>query len=270
MRRSNTLTLLTVAAVCSIHAQTATHAPHFDVASVKENRGDTSSVRIENGEHVVYTRIALGSLIARAFKAELYQVKGLPSNAIKTYDVAAVMPAGTTVADIPAMLRSLLVERFGLEAREVVQPEPAYALTVKPGGSKLKPCETDACPTYVLAEYPITGMFVMLGHNLSDVVRALSSMMDRPAVDMTGETGTFDITLIAQGSLIIPSASSNDGEHPGGFKDISIQGRTIHLPTGLAPPVSAALGDLGLSLDKRVLELRHIVVDRVNIDPTAN
>jgi uncharacterized protein (TIGR03435 family) len=54
------------------------------------------------------------------------------------YRVEAVMPAGSTVKDIPAMVRTLLQERFHLVAHRVTVETSGYALTVSRKGAKLR------------------------------------------------------------------------------------------------------------------------------------
>jgi uncharacterized protein (TIGR03435 family) len=77
--------------------------------------------------------------------------------------------------------------------------------------------------------------------------------MDRPVVDMTSLSGTFDITIEA-------APDSMPGFHFG-------QGQGTESPF---PTIFTALLDLGLNLEARKVSLKRLVVDSALKIPTEN
>lgn len=68
------------------------------------------------------------------------RVVGLPGWAVKTtYDIDAVLPPHARRAQIPLMVRAMLVERFKLVAHIEDRPMRAATLRLAKGGAKLTP-----------------------------------------------------------------------------------------------------------------------------------
>lgn len=75
--------------------------------------------------------LPLRSLLRYAYRVRDYQLIDLPNwGASVPFDVEAKYPGGSTPpnAQVRAMLRRLLAERFGLVAHEEVRPRPTYDL----------------------------------------------------------------------------------------------------------------------------------------------
>ena len=82
----------------------------------------------------------LKQLIANAFDVKDYQIDGGPAWLTTDYfDITANAGADATPADVKAMLRTLLAERFGLRARNDTRQAPVYVLTVTRSDGRLGP-----------------------------------------------------------------------------------------------------------------------------------
>lgn len=95
------------------------------------------------GAHVVglraeYQYMSLKSLIALAYGVKDYQVSGPAWLGTQRFDIIAKMPDGGTKDEAPAMLQTLLEQRFGLAVHRETQIHPVLALVVAKGGPKLK------------------------------------------------------------------------------------------------------------------------------------
>ena len=128
----------------------------FEVASVKQSppmdvqalvAASQAGGRMPIGAHVdraraEYRYMSLTALIARAYKIDAAQITGpdwLPS---VQWDIVAKMPEGASVEDAPAMLQTLLEERFKLSVHRQTKEQPVLALVLGKGPLKMQ--ETEA------------------------------------------------------------------------------------------------------------------------------
>jgi uncharacterized protein (TIGR03435 family) len=99
---------------------------------------------VESGR-AEYTYMSLRDLIAMAYNVKSFQVSGPGWLATTRFDINAKMPDGAMKDAAPAMLQTLLKERFKLTAHLSTEERPVLALVVAPGGARLKPAaETPA------------------------------------------------------------------------------------------------------------------------------
>jgi uncharacterized protein (TIGR03435 family) len=106
----------------------------FEVASVKPHP-DTGDMRagIEENEALVrIDNLPLRAIIAIAYEVMPAAVNGPAWLERRTFDIAARPPQGYTRAQMPTLLRNLLVERFLLVARRETREAAGYALRVAP------------------------------------------------------------------------------------------------------------------------------------------
>jgi len=246
-------------------------------------------------------------MIQAAFTVSVRQVIGpswlKPMGPDDWYDLVAESPPGATEGDIPAMMQTLLADRFHFSAHWEKRKTPVYALEVEAGGLKLKvhqpspdddriwvlkhPVGDAADPQLPPLKAPhlqsfqdfTTGRLHVEGFGtLAELAKGLVSALDRRVVDQTGVDGTFDIVLDA----ITPeplSASASPASGAAGFANepyhrrepdgdlILPDGR--HLP-GNAPPLFDAVRRLGLRLVPTTVQLDYFVVDHVDKIPTPN
>jgi uncharacterized protein (TIGR03435 family) len=93
---------------------------------------------------------SLKQLIADAFEVKDYQVEGGPPwLAADYFEITANAGADATPADVKAMLRALLAERFGLRTRSETRQAPVYVLTVARSDGRLGSRLTPATPECV-------------------------------------------------------------------------------------------------------------------------
>jgi uncharacterized protein (TIGR03435 family) len=140
--------------------QTVAGKLSFDVATVRPSApldmaklaADMQSGKMPRfGPHVDtsradYTYMTLKELIANAYKVKAYQVTGPDWLGSERFDISASMPDGARKDDAPAMLQSLLEERFKLTLHRDTQEHPVLALVVAKGGPKLKESPAPAAP----------------------------------------------------------------------------------------------------------------------------
>src|SRR6185295_9214849 len=107
--------------VAPIVAQTPAPKFEFEVASVRPSSktiGDTAPVALGlrlDGSQARIGSLTLRDYIAMAYRMKSYQVMGAEWISTDRFDVNAKLPEGSTVDQIPAMMQSLLSERFALK-----------------------------------------------------------------------------------------------------------------------------------------------------------
>jgi uncharacterized protein (TIGR03435 family) len=196
------------------------------------------------GQRVSVTDNTLRDLIRLAYQVKEYQIAGPPWIAVEKYEIAAIMPAGATRAQAPEMLRTLLEQRFHLAVHREKRKMAAYALVAAKSGPKL----TIAAPnsrSWAVFAGANTGRLRATASPVSAFADLLSKAADRPVVDMTGLTGSYDFDLTYAPEL---NATGESG-----------------------PPLEIALqNQLGLKLEKRDMEIELLVVDRADKVPVGN
>src|ERR1035438_6535519 len=82
---------------------------------------------------------SLETWIRKAFVVKPYQkLTGPDWMREQWFEVAAKLPDGATQAQVPEMLRAVLVERLNLVMRREAKEQPVYILTVGKDGAHLK------------------------------------------------------------------------------------------------------------------------------------
>ena len=260
----------------------AAQEPTFDVASIRPNQtvGQRSDIQITPTGRLNAINTTPKSIILRAYGLVDSQLIGAPSwLSDERYDVdasiATAIPGGPD-AILPHM-RSLLVERFKLKARQDTRELPAYALTFarrdRELGSQMRPTSTDCTKATTLTVdevraaardgWPPCGMsyFVSFvttagpgntvkmrvrrsGTTLAALATALQTNVERPVVDQTGLNGRFDVEYSFAPQPPTPGVESVFGPE--------------------APPLFVALEEqLGLKLDSRRLTVPVLVIDSI-------
>ena len=248
-------------------------------------------VRVQPGGRLVATA-NLQTLIVRAYGIKEYQLEGGPKWLTTDYfDISAKAERETaTEADLNAMLRSLLAERFGLRVHVETREVAVFTLKARPDGRYgpgLKrtsaECEQQleerkrtgaSAPPPPLPSGPqpriepvcgrTMGManartavetYASGGRPLSDLVGRLSSDLKAPVIDQTGLTGLFDVVLEFE------STRQFAGQPPG--PDLN---STDPLPV---PLPAAVQQQLGLTLEKGTGPLPITIIDAAD-RPTPN
>ncbi|HEY1648286.1 MAG TPA: TIGR03435 family protein [Terracidiphilus sp.] len=133
-------------------AQAPATNPSFDVATIKPSapldfaklRADAQAGKLPRlGPHVdasraEYIYMTPKQLIAIAYHMKEYQVSGPDWLTDEHFDIEATLPEGASRDDAPAMLQSLLQDRFKLTAHKSTEEHKVLALVVGKQGPKLK------------------------------------------------------------------------------------------------------------------------------------
>ena len=290
MRKS--LLLCTVTIVAAWGQQPS--RPEFEVATIRPSAPSpeatvTARAHID-GAQVRWLSLTLKYYIATAYRVKQYQVSGPDWISSDRFDISATIPAGVSTTQMPEMLQRVIEERFQLKMHREKKDFPVYALEITKGGLKIvvNPADPDAAksdantPANTNVSGSAQGISIDFGRGSSytfannrfearkltmpNVVRALELYTDRPVVDMTGLTGTYDFTLEVtaedyQAMLIRAAVSAGVTLPPQALRlldDASI------------PSLFDAVQKIGLKLDARKAPLDTIVVDDARKTPTDN
>jgi uncharacterized protein (TIGR03435 family) len=280
--------------LASLISAQAPSTPTFEIASIKANRSGAPLQilpTLQPGGRVFAINLPLREFIQVAYGLRDNQlILGSPL-AEARFDLEARASAGTTPEQAAAMLRALLIDRFGLKTHAETRQLPVYRLErvnatglgaqIKPAGpecapltipsgpgapppppppppslagSRLGPREDGAqCPSMF---FP--GTWSLRSMSMRGFVLALERLVRRAVVDETGLTGEFDFDLTyTPESFEVPFAGN-------------VIGGTVGGPEGLGPPqhtgpsVFTALRDqLGLRLEAGRAPVNVVVVDDV-------
>ena len=264
----------------------------FEVASVRKselNPGAGSAVALGlrmDGAQARIGGLTLRDYIGMAWHVKTYQVVGPDWLGTERFDVNAKLPAGSTADQIPRMLQSLLLDRFGVKFHREPKEMSVYALMPGKPPLKLKdsvidpnaPVQTGVA---VSASGSAAGVAVNLGNGssytfaggkfdgrkidgrvLADVVERYT---DRPVIDATGLKGTYDfnfnVTPEEYQTLLI-RAAVNSG--------VVLPPQALRLLDNCGDPLGSAVEQLGLKLDSRKTPVELFVVDQALKTPTDN
>jgi uncharacterized protein (TIGR03435 family) len=259
----------------------------FEVASVKSNKSGDMGARLQRqpGGRVNAVNMPLRDLIQFAYQVRPFQIEGAPAwAATARYDIIAKaegdlpfgppVPGGQPPAEM-LMLRTLLADRFKLAVHMETRELPIYALTLARAdrklGPQLKPSTTDCAALFNAAgrsgappppppgpgEPMQCGMRIGPGRfsggdfSMDALANALGTMVQRPVVDRTGLSGTYQADLTFQmeaipgpgGALIQPPPGPVDQNLPSLFTAVQEQ--------------------LGLKLESTRGPVEMLVIDRV-------
>ena len=265
----------------------ATGAPAFEVASVKRNvSGDSRTYFLTPPTGIVtITNATLRTLVQRAYEIdpvlERFQLvvatmtplvhadNDLADRSAPRFDVQGSVPEGSQPGDQYAMLRTLLADRFNLQAHRELRPVPVYALTVdREGrfGPRLQPSAancaefrrersknpdaqdppgSDGRPLCTRTPPPAGMNTIRSAGPISHLVAQLQVALDRPLIDDTRLSGTF-------------------------AWDLSFEGRINSFDAVASIPVFTAVREqLGLRIEARTAPYEVLVIDAVDM-PTEN
>jgi uncharacterized protein (TIGR03435 family) len=278
-----------LAAAAGLFAQVS---PQFEVASIRPSApmaaGSQAGVRIDKGQFRA-TGLALRDYVMMAYELKSYQVEGpdwLPSERFDVQATIAGIPEGQTLNNksLAAMVRPLLSERFALRAHHTQKDFPIYALVQMKDGILAREAPQDAAESTVAigGSGSEKGTFINLGRgssfamgsnriemkkvSMSSVADILARFLDRPVMDQTGLSSTYDVPLEMtpedfQALSIRAAVSAGVTLPPQALKLLeSASGDSLH----------QALAKLGLKLESKKAPLNVLVIDSVNRSPSEN
>jgi uncharacterized protein (TIGR03435 family) len=267
----------------------------FEVASIRPSAGPGAE-RMAVGVHIDGARIRCTSLslkdyITSAYNLKIYQVVGPDWIGGERFDVQATLPPGATAEQVPDMLKALLADRFGMKFHRETRDFPVYGLLVAKGGLKMKESapDPDASPEKEKApsvnvsgsggrggvhiEYGHGSFFTMADNKfiarklpMGSFTEVLARFEDRPVVNMTELTGSYDFDLeFTQEdymAMLIRSAIS---------AGVTMPPEALRMLSGSSgDSLLNALARLGLKLETRKAPLEVLVIDRIEKAPTEN
>ena len=241
-----------------------------------------------DGAQIHVSGFTFREYIARAYGVRMSQVLGPDWLATERFDLDAKLPEGAKVDQIPLMMQTLLNDRFAVKQHREQKDMPTYALTVGKPPLKLKEsrdASPDATPdalVNVTVAVGAAGVSVDLGHGASYtfnvngkfegkrmtaamIASTLERFADRPVVDMTGLTGTYDVsfeTTPEDYQALGLQAAINAG--------VRLPPQTLNLLDRGGNPLPVALEQLGLKLDARRTPVEVLVVDDARRVPLEN
>lgn len=188
--------------LAAAQAPEAPEAAEFTAASFTRNLSGSpqSGLQPRPGGRLAISNDTLRNLIRVAFQLQPEQLAGGPDwLATERWDIVATSDRAVREIEMFGMLRRLLVERLALKLHEEQREVPVFALVVADPGRGVKPAMTmstrncdapGSCPSSLNP-----GKAEIIGRPMSSLLRYFSSMSNRPVVDKTGLTGTYDFTL---------------------------------------------------------------------------
>jgi uncharacterized protein (TIGR03435 family) len=292
---------LMVFASCPAFAQSAPAAPQFEVASVKPSppppgNGIMRRLGAPDPGMINYGNATLAMLISRAYGVKDFQVSGPDWLTSLGYDMVAKVPAGAPADQVPLMLQTLLADRFKLKLHRESKTIDVYALIIGKGGPKLKESDpaglavvpgADGPPPPPPDSGPGRGLGVRMlvtpnggreisGHmTMAQLTDVMSFFMDRPVVDSTGLTGTYDVDMAFmpderdQMQNKLGPAMAMAGPPPAGGNDAARPAEAVSDATA-GSIFSAVQEKLGLKLDPRKSPAEILVIDHAEKIPTEN
>jgi uncharacterized protein (TIGR03435 family) len=94
------------------------------------------------------------AFLEEAFPLQEWQISGPSWLTDEKFELAAIMPEGTTKDVARLMLRRMLIERFGLRYHQVRKESPIYALVVPKNGSRRFWSRVVSLPQVIPADGP--------------------------------------------------------------------------------------------------------------------
>lgn len=175
--------------------------PDWEVVTVKPGDPNATSDHIDiSGRHVTLENETVEILMLGGYTMQKNQFVGLPDWAKTerwTVDGLADVEGEPDVAQLQAMVRKVLAERFGLKLHREQRDMLVYALAVAKGGPKLAVGTSD--PSVQPNEHGTRGvgwrMYTYTNTSMPVLALELLSAVDRPIVDQTGLKGRYDFQL---------------------------------------------------------------------------
>jgi bla regulator protein BlaR1 len=262
------------------NAQTpATPDPRIEVSTVKPAAPDKPGPRFgapfSGGLSAEGTTLRL--LVQLAYGVQHFQIIDAPQwmneerfdIIAKVEGVTGVLPHGTMA---PAV-RALLADRFQLKVHRETREGPVYALVAENSGHKLQSVEG-------MRPFGVTGRYITGTMSMPFLANWLAWRVERPVLDKTGLSGTYDIQLAwtpDPDAPRLPAPTPPPPPPPPAPPSQSGSAEPTRLPHRTPPPLdpngpsifTAIREQLGLRLDAQRGPIEVIVIDKVE-RPTPN
>ena len=211
------------AAACLVLLATASSAQTkaaFEVASIRVV-DDPSAVRIGfqfTGSQVRIAAASIKDLLIAAYGMKPQQIEAPDWIGQLRFSITATIPEGVPVTKWQEMLQSLLADRFQVKQHRETKDLPVYVLGVAKGGARLTESVKDPnAPADAPNTFTVSGtgnssgvslnlgagrsfnlgdnQIQIRGMTMRDIAETMTRFVDRPVVDQTALTKTYDLTL---------------------------------------------------------------------------
>jgi uncharacterized protein (TIGR03435 family) len=287
--------LLGIALAMALFAQSTPVRPEFEVASIKPSVAAPAGTQVHvgvqiDGAQVHCTYLSAKDYIRIAYKLKDYQVTGPDWLASERFDIHAKLPAGAKREEVAEMLQTLLEQRFQLKMHRAQKEFSVYGVVVAKSGLKLKESpldpETEAEAGKGTVNVTATGgrggttvnfgrgayfsladnKFVARKLTMALLADSIGRFVERPVVDMTELTGTYDLTLELTPedyrALLIRMALS---------AGVNLPAEALKLLEGASDEsLFKGLQEMGLKLESRKAPLEILVIDSATKTPIEN
>lgn len=178
--------------------------PSFEVATIKPVVGGIAGFVTYSGGRMKCAFCNMDILLMLAFDVQPYQIVGAPNwgHSADGYSIEAIPPDSSELRNLKLssptytltdeqrqMLQSLLMDRFQLKFHRESKIGSVYVLTKGSGELKLRPPkDKDSSPGVWLANEGLVGQ----NASMSLLAVRLSGNLQRPVLDETGLSGSFD------------------------------------------------------------------------------
>ena len=244
----------------------------FEVASVKPGLQASWSRGVQVGPgRFTFTDLPIVGLIVRAYGVPLWKIKNAPDWVkAEPFTVQAIFPPSSTPAQMNAMLRTLLEQRFRLsiqlETREMDTDVLILTNRARPPGPGIHPVNVD-CETKLLREGSPAGLFPPEKRPACGVavITATFSLANPTSVRRVGATRWAAITMADLANNLSVSRVRpvlDRTELPGQF-DVELEYASEEAPPAALGPLAVATEPssapvLGVALEQQLgLKLRR-------------
>jgi uncharacterized protein (TIGR03435 family) len=195
---------------------------------------------------------------------------------VARFDVSATLPSGAKPEQLPEMLQHMLTDRFGLRIHRDTRTVPVFSLTAAEGGAKMlrgpddEPSAVSPGGKTEAARIERTGRMLDRIWSLAEEdlgVRMLRTSGDRLRVEFT----KMPMAALAQILASYLRAPVLDETGLNGNYQAVLEFSVAEMERGEAPnTLLAAVGRLGLRLERRRTPVEIVVVDSLLRTPSAN
>ena len=235
-------------AAAALFAQQPDPRPSFEAANLKLNTTGTGNSSHSTPGQLLMTNSTIKQLVERAFAAKPYQVTGPDWMQDIHFDLAAKYPTGSKPSDRPAMLRTLLEDRFKLAVHHESIELPGYVLLPAKGGFKLKPAEPGPGGMHSDGN-GATVSWSASKVSMAQVADYLARQLNLLVVDKSAIEGVYDFEL---------QWTSDD----------NLKG--LDAAAARFDGLTEAIAKIGLRLQAQKVQVDVIVVDHVERAPSEN
>jgi uncharacterized protein (TIGR03435 family) len=201
------------------------------------------------GDRMKIRNKSVAGIMQVAYAIQPRQIAGAPDWFFSdTFDIvgATDTPGEITGPQWQSVLQNLLADRFALKFHHETRILPAYALQIVKGGVKIKLASPGEKANADDMRNDTDQTITATSSSIEDFRRRMQLFVDRPLVDQTGLTGTYDIALHY---TIDESRTTDPNAPPGLFTAIEQQ--------------------LGLKLQPTKAPIDVFVIDHID-HPTPN